>query len=131
MLRLAECLLFIEWGSMMSQNPNKEIAARMLAQMHYEFEPGMVEIFRLIDEGADECNPSEPIKLLEVNQDTIPSGILPLGFDPIPASGNFPSVVIQITPGEFERVKKGELQLPSGWRISQPPFPSPARNEAI
>ena len=109
---------------------SKETAALRLARLHFEFEPGMVEIYRVLDEGADEANPREPIKLLEVNQDTIPSGILPLGFDPIPASGNFPSVIIQITPGEFERVKKGELQLPSGWQISQP-LPPPTHSGTI
>ena len=104
---------------------DKENAALSLAQMHFRYEPGMCEIYRLIDVDADEQDPSEPIKLLEVNADTFPSGILPLGFDPIPASGNFPSVIIQVTPAEFHKVQCGELQLPAGWQISQPPLPPP------
>ena len=76
---------------------DKESAARTLAELHYQFEPGMREIYRLLADDQTEQEPDEPIKLLEVNQDTIPSGIMPLGFDGIPASGNYPTVIIQIT----------------------------------
>ncbi len=112
---------------------DKENAALTLAQMHFRYEPGMREIYRVIDVDADEQDPQEPIKLLEVNADTIPSGVLPLGFDPIPASGNFPSVIIQITPAEFTKIQCGELHLPQGWQISKSPLPPPPaeQREAI
>ena len=110
---------------------DKDSAAISLAQLHYQFEPGMREIYRLVGDAEAEQDPAEPIKLLEINSDTIPSGILPLGFDAIPASGNYPSVIIQITPAEFEDVRHGKLQLPAGWKVSPSPLPPPPNSEAI
>ena len=110
---------------------DKESAARTLAELHYQFEPGMREIYRLLADDQTEQEPDEPIKLLEVNQDTIPSGIMPLGFDGIPASGNYPTVIIQITPEEFDEVRCGKLALPMGWQISPTPIPPPANCGAV
>ena len=57
------------------------------------------------------------VKLLEVNTDTIPTGIQPLGFSP---TKDFPYELklITITPEEFEKVKNKELLLPNDWKIN-------------
>jgi hypothetical protein len=89
-----------------------------LARAHYAHEPGITEIFAIFANAASEALPSEPIKLLEVNQNTIPSGIMPLGFDPAPASGvPFPSIIIEVTPDELEKIRRQELTLPDGWNL--------------
>ncbi|MCI0642728.1 MAG: hypothetical protein L0Y72_15895 [Gemmataceae bacterium] len=96
----------------------KDEAARKLAQVHYQVEPGMRQIFRLKSKPSAERNPSEPLKLLEINDNTIPSGIVPLGFSPAPGIP-YPSIIIEITPFEFDLVKKGKLKLPQSWRIDR------------
>jgi len=111
--------------------PDKETAARSLAALHYQFEPGMREIYRLLADDQAEQDPDEPIKLLEVNKDTIPAGIMPLGFDGVPISGNYPTVIIEITPAEFDDVRCGKREVPVGWRLSSAPLPRPASSEAI
>src|SRR5207248_3803137 len=76
--------------------------AKELAKKHYEVEAGLVHIFRIV--GKAEESRSEPIKLLEVNEDTVPTGVMPLGFDPAPAGGiPFPSIIIELTPYEFKQ----------------------------
>ncbi len=108
------------------KNAQKTESARELARKHYQTEAGLTRIIRFsgaIDVGAQAI---EPIKLLEVNENTVPSGVLPLGFDAAPASGiHFPSVIIEVTPGEFERIQTKELKLPRGWEYRQEELPKP------
>jgi len=66
---------------------DKEQEARRLAEAHYEMEAGVTQIFRLEGSADAEVRPDEPIKLLEVNEYTIASGIMPLHFGPAPAHG--------------------------------------------
>jgi hypothetical protein len=91
----------------------REVAER-LAQVHYRVEPGIRGIYALTS-----GNPLDrTIRLLEVNPDTIASGIVPVGFGAHPPSGiHFPSVIVEVTPREFEDVKSGVLPLPDGWRL--------------
>lgn len=49
----------------------KDEKARELVEWHFEVEPDLVEVCRIISD--DEANPAEPIKLLEVNEATLPS----------------------------------------------------------
>ena len=101
-----------------------QVAAR-LAETHYLLEGGIRHIFR-IRNGAAEDAAAEPIKLLEVNADTVPSGILPVYFRPRAAQGiPYPSVVVDVTPDEFERLRASELALPDGWLLGEV-IPRPA-----
>jgi hypothetical protein len=96
--------------------PPKDDVARLLAQAHFSVEPGVLRIFRVVSDAARENDPREPIKLLEVNSDTVPAGILPVYFGPHNASGIlYPSVVIEVTPEEYEAISHGRLTLPNGW----------------
>ena len=80
---------------------------------------GSPRIFRLRDKPGIESL-STPIKLLEINIDTAPSGIMPLRFRPVPGSGiPYPSVIVEVTPDEFERIQLQELKLPDGWTIDE------------
>ena len=92
--------------------PTKDEEAVALAQTHYEVEAGLTHVFRIIRESAVEAMPAEPIKLLEVNENTVPSGILPIHFGPSPASGlHYPMVILEVTPEEYQIYRT--LALPS------------------
>jgi hypothetical protein len=94
----------------------KAKAAKELAKKHYQVEPGLTKVIRFSDSAHVEFHPTEPIKLLEVNENTVASGVLPLRFGPAPASGiTFPSIIVEVTPEEYEKIKKKELALPQGW----------------
>ena len=96
----------------------KDDEARRLAEVHYEVEPGMTHIFRIIGIDEAEVCPEEPIKLLEVNENTVPVGIMPLGFAPVPEHGiHHQSIIVEISPDEYEKIRSNELDLPRGWTI--------------
>lgn len=72
----------------------KDEEARELARKHYQVEAGLTHVIRIGGDAEVEFRPSEPIKLLEVNENTVPSGIMPIQFGPSPASGvHYPSVI--------------------------------------
>src|SRR6185437_13774149 len=98
---------------------NKNEEARRLAEAHYGVEAGITQIYRITANAGAEVRPDEPIKLLEVNENTIPVGIMPLGFGPVPRHGiHHPSVIVEVTPEEFEKIRSRELELPGGWTVS-------------
>jgi hypothetical protein len=108
----------------MPKTPDKDQVARMLAEAHRGFDPGISRIIRLVADSEHESN--EPVKLLEVNPETSPSGIFPIAFGPDPPRIPFPSVVIEVTEGEFEEINSGGLPLPEGWRLGETLYPAPA-----
>lgn len=98
--------------------PEKGEVAKRLAQAHYSVEPAVQKIFRVLGDQRREDDPCEPIKLLEVNPDTVPAGIQPIYFGPHNASGIvYPSVIIEVTPDEYEMLCRGQLALPNGWKL--------------
>lgn len=100
--------------------PSKDEVARHLASQHYLYDPDLVGIIRIVCPPERESNPEEPIKLLEVNPYTPPGGIVPTGFDPHPPSGvPYATVLVEVTPDEYERVKSGELPLPPPWSLGE------------
>jgi len=100
-------------------NEKDQVALR-LATAHYEIEPGITQIFRLNASAPAELQPDEPIKLLEVNEDTIAAGVMPLGFGPLPEYGiNFPSVIVEVTPVEYEQIRQKALPLPLNWSVGE------------
>jgi len=101
-------------------------AANDLARRHYETETGLTRIIRLNGGAEAEVTALEPIKLLEVNENTFASGVQPLHFGPAPASGvMFPSVIVEVTPDEFDRIRSHDLRLPRGWTLGDE-IPRPA-----
>ncbi|MHC4178281.1 MAG: hypothetical protein ACYSWU_12290 [Planctomycetota bacterium] len=89
--------------------------AKKLAQIHYESGSTSAVYVATSGIGTDD-NPEEPIKLIEVNDDTLPSGIVPLRFGPLPDMGvAHTSTIIEVTQDEFRRIESGDLQLPEGW----------------
>lgn len=98
--------------------PSKDTVAERLADAHFDIESGIARIFRLI--GPREEDPRDPVKLLEVNENTVATGIVPVGFGPHAAGGIvYPSIIVEITPEEFERLREGQLLLPDGWVLGR------------
>ena len=98
----------------------KEEEAKFLAQRHYELEDSVSAIYWIYGPDQIEKVVTEPIKLLEVNANTIPAGVMPLGFGPAPASGlHYSSIIVEVTPDEFQKMQSGseDLRLPHGWTI--------------
>jgi len=99
---------------------SKEAAAQRLAEAHYTIEPGVETIVQLVASPDREADPKEPIKLLEVNQNTTADGIVPLFFNPHPSSGvPYSSVIVEVTPEEYERIQSDPSSLPNGWRLGR------------
>lgn len=98
----------------------KTAVAKELAKKHYQAEAGLQKVIRLTGSAEVEVRPYEPIKLLEVNANTVPSGVLPVRFGPAPASGiPYPSVIVEVSPDEFSKIQSHDLQLPKGWFLGE------------
>jgi hypothetical protein len=56
---------------------------------------------------------------------------MPIEFGPAPASGiHYPSVIIEVTPDEFEQIKSKQLPLPLGWSLGDSiPRPTPVDSQ--
>ena len=103
--------------------PQKEEVAKKLADAHFSIEPSLTHIFKIVEKPEAEALESTPIKLLEVNAATSPSGVMPLYFGPAPDSGiSYPSVIVEVTPAEYEQIQANELRLPEGWFIGEEIF---------
>ena len=102
----------------------KDEVARVLAQAHREMEPSISRIIRLVADREGESR--EPVKLLEVNPATSPSGIFPIAFTADPPRIPYSSVVIEVTEAEFEQIRAGSLTLPAGWRLGDTLYPAAA-----
>jgi len=95
----------------------KDAAARRLIQWHFAVEPELREVYRIVldDEGSQE----EPIRLLEVNAATVPTGsVEPFTFSPtkeIP----FRTVIAEITPEELASFRSNPKAFPKGWSLSR------------
>jgi hypothetical protein len=100
-------------------NNKKDNTARRLAESHATVEPTITAIVRLRSENEDASD--EPIKLLEVNTATVPTGVMPISFG-ASHSVPFPSVVVELTDAEFQEVQKDKLRLPNGWTIGETLF---------
>ncbi len=102
------------------EKASRDHAAKELAHKHYQLEPGITHVIRFSRQDEAELVHAEPIKLLEVNAHTVTSGIMPLRFGPEPESGlPYPTVIVEVTPEEFEKIKRSELKLPEGWEMEE------------
>src|SRR5215210_8833191 len=101
----------------MSAMHAKDAAARRLIEWHFTVEPELREVYRILME--NEGSQEEPIRLLEVNAATVPTGsVEPFAFSPtqeIP----FLTVIAEVTPEEFESFRSKPEALPRGWDLSR------------
>jgi hypothetical protein len=100
-------------------NHNRDDAAKELALSHAQLEEAVSKVIRL--RSGCEGDAQEPIKLLEVNANTFPAGVMPVIFGD---SEDFPfaSVIVEVTPDEFESIRSGKLPLPEDWKLGETLF---------
>jgi hypothetical protein len=103
---------------------DKDQVAQILAQSHRQIEPSISRIVRLLSDRENDGG--EPVKLLEVNPHTSPSGIVPVAFGAEPPAVPFPSVVVEVTENEYAQIISGALALPFGWRLGTALYPEAA-----
>lgn len=105
--------------------PTKDETARLLADAHFRLDQGITRIFRIVE--PDETTSLRPVKLLKISPLTTEVGISPVGMTADPSRGVFySSVVVEITPDEFDRLQRGELKLPHDWTLGDELFPHAA-----
>ena len=95
--------------------PSKEDVARALVGAHFEIEPGLERV--LVIRSTDWDDPSTPIKLLEINVNTLATGsVEAYAFSPT-ADTPYPTRIAEITPAEYEQLQQNKLLLPRDWPL--------------
>ena len=98
----------------------KEEVAERLANAHYRIDPTLRLVRRLLAPPEMEADPEEPVKLLEVNDAATANGIVPIFFGPHEPSGIiYPSLIVEITPEEYEQILRDTSTLPHGWHLGE------------
>ena len=100
----------------------KDAVAQELAYAHVRIDPGIRTVVRVLADNEDAAD--EPVKLLEVNPETPASGIIPITLGAAPPVVRFPSVVIEVTEEEDEKIKTRDLRLPHGWVLGPELLPN-------
>ncbi len=95
---------------------DRDSMARWYADRHFKTDPGIVEV-RYLPTDA----PAREIRLLEINQliarrDENPIEPIDFGVD-IGAADRHTLFVVDVTPEQWERIKRGSLALPAGWSL--------------
>jgi hypothetical protein len=95
----------------------KDQAAEALIERHFEIEPGLVQVFRILADSEEGVG--EPIKLLEVNRDTVSTGEVEAFMFSRSADVPFNTVIAEVTEADLALIQAGALKLPSGWSLSR------------
>lgn len=102
---------------------SRDDCALGIARAHAEIDDGLLRAYRIFSAEDRIESADVPIRILEVSEDAISAGILPVGFGSDPGSGiPYPLVVVQVTPSEFERLLADDLHLPEGWTLAEEPL---------
>ncbi len=86
-----------------------EVVAKLLAGEHMQDDSGIREVYW--------ARAANEVRLVEVSESVGDTGeVLPFRFSPDPPDVPFASVVILLGPGDWQRVQKGELDLPADFK---------------
>jgi hypothetical protein len=98
---------------------DKLATAISLAKAHFRVEPNLKHVFLL--EPINEGDPGDPIKLLEVVEGTLESGIMPVGFAADPARGiEYPVYIVELSPREYRDLRGKPLRFDErDWTVGQ------------
>jgi succinyl-CoA synthetase beta subunit len=96
----------------------RDMMARSYASRHLTTDPGTIVVYYL-PKGASQ----REIRLLEVNElivarDAAPLEALDLGVD-VDGDGKLKLLVLDVTPAQWEQIRKKELRLPKGWSMDE------------
>lgn len=101
----------------MSTPATKDAAARRLIDWHFQVEPYLSEVYRILVDNED--SEKEPIRLLEINSATVPTGTVETFVfapsDEIP----FAVAIAEITPEELQDLLERPETLPNGWDLTK------------
>lgn len=88
-------------------------AVQDLARCHARELGNGVTIFSMPDPSG------KNVRLLEVTGRTVPSD--PVIAIPFAPSKTFPfrSLIVQVTPAEWKRIRSGDMTLPEGWNLGE------------
>ena len=85
--------------------------AQQLAAAHKSEDPATTAVY--LSEASGEVRLVEVSGALGTGQ---PAEVLPFRFAARPDQGvDFPSVIVLLSPAEWEAVQRGDLKLPEGW----------------
>ena len=95
----------------------KDQAAADLIQWHFRIEPGLTVVFRVLSDNEDD--PNEPIKLVEVNAETVATGSFePYRFAPTKDTP-YPTSIAEVTPEEIEALRSTPGAIPDSWNLER------------
>ncbi len=90
-----------------------EIAAKLIAVEHMAQDDGITDVYWAPAENE--------IRLIEVTTSVEDGrGPFPFRFTPDPPDIPFPSVVIQVGPGDYARLRQQQLDVPDGFESVEP-----------
>jgi hypothetical protein len=92
-------------------------AVEELIKQHFNIEPSLTTVYRFISKNED--SPEEPIKLLEVVEDTFETNRV--DFFVFPPSKNIPysTMTATVSGKEMQKVISGKIGLPKSLDITQ------------
>jgi hypothetical protein len=103
----------------MEKRKSRLATAKQLAESHISSDPGVQRVFLL--KGDSEQAAKEPIKLLEIVEDTLEVGIEPIGFPGSNRTGGWPVVVVDVSPNEYSKFARRKSIRFNGtvWKIAE------------
>ena len=97
--------------------PSKDDAVKELVEHHFAVEPDLRAVYRIV--GDREQAPDEPIKLLEVNAATVPTGSVEVFTFSPSAEVPYRVQIAEITPEELEQFRGDPTAVPRGWDLAR------------
>ena len=96
----------------------RDVMAQRYVRRHMETDPGTIVAYYLPTN-----SPPREIRLVEVNELMIPRDAAPLepfdlGID-VGNGANYKLLVVDVTPAQWEKIRRREMQLPEGWSIQR------------
>jgi hypothetical protein len=95
---------------------NRDAMARWYAMQHLKTDPGVVSVYYLPRNASD-----REIRFVEVNTllaDRTDESLVPIDFGIDMGTDNAHRlVVVDVTPKQWERIKKQKLHLPKDWSL--------------
>lgn len=120
MNRVLPCVV-IESGTKGNAMPDKQFdrdsMARWYAKRHLKTDPGILTVYYL-PAGA----PAQEIRLVEINEmiaDRNEAPLEPIDFGvDIGGVNGHTLMVLDVTPNQWEKIRRDELELPDGWSLN-------------
>lgn len=97
---------------MTKKNELNRVVAQ-LVKSHFETEEGIDQIIWFKD--GDEVE----IRLIEINPNTLPTEAIEVFYFSPSKDVPLPVRIADVTPEEWEKVKRGDIPLPDGWTLNK------------